>query len=638
MNRHFLLPAFLFLLLSVVKAQIRPASLAAAQPFGKIDTADLKLTTCDFEKDANAEVLFDQAVVNYRFSTVITERHKRIKIFNDKGNAEANIRIEYLAHSDEKISDVEAETINLNNKTIEYSIIDPKLIYTEAVDKDTKAIVFTFPNIRSGSIIEFKYKKTTPYGYNYPDWFFQGDIPCRYSEFDASFIEDYHFSIFKKIYQTLVKDTAMVRTSPTGTRHIWAMSNINAYKQEPFMDYPEDYLQCVLTRIEHKSETWIKVADWMLYDDDMGKQLTKTIGNEQEIINKAKTLKTDGEKIAFIFDTVKRAMKWNKINRWYCIDGIKKAWDKKTGNSAEINLILYHFLTMANVETYLLAVRTRNHGKLDIEYPTLSQLNKIVVYCPVDSAKQYVLDASDKLNAYNNIPLNLIGLQALSMEVVSKKYTMFVIKTGKTREVTLINGSINAEGKLEGTTQISSTSYSRKKYLEQYNELGEKKYIDEIQKDNNSLKITSLKIENVENDTLPLVQSFEFKYNLTDPDGDYMYFNPNLFTGLGANPFSSEARVSNIDFGCLYNYSINGRYKIPPGYKADVLPKPSSMQLPDKAIIFKRFVAEQDGTIIIHYTIDYKRGAFTKEEYPAIRDFYKKMYEMLNEQIVLKKL
>ncbi len=69
---------------------------AQTMPFGKIDTADLKMTSCDFEKDANAMVLFDQAVVTYKFSTVIMERHKRIKIFNDKGKDEANIRIEYL--------------------------------------------------------------------------------------------------------------------------------------------------------------------------------------------------------------------------------------------------------------------------------------------------------------------------------------------------------------------------------------------------------------------------------------------------------------------------------------------------------------------------------------------------------------
>ncbi len=39
----------------------------------------------------------------------------------------------------------------------------------------------------------------------------------------------------------------------------------------------------------------------------------------------------------------KKAMKWNKVDSWYCIDGVRKAWDKKTGNSTEIGLILYHF-------------------------------------------------------------------------------------------------------------------------------------------------------------------------------------------------------------------------------------------------------------------------------------------------------
>ncbi len=59
--------------------------------------------------------------------------------------------------------------------------------------------------------------------------------------------------------------------------------------------------------------------------------------------------------------------------------------------------------------------------------------------------------------------------------------------------------------------------------------------------------------------------------------------------------------------------------------------------MPDKSITFKRIVAEQDGDILVHYTIDYKRSLFLKDEYPSIHDFYKKMYEMLNEQIVLKK-
>ena len=583
-------------------------------------------------------VLFDRAVVTYKFSTVIVERHKRIKIFNDKGKDAANIRIEFAgAHHDEEITNIQAETINLEGNNILYTPIDPKSIYPQAVDKETKAFVFTFPDVRSGSVIEFKFKSTTPYGNNYPDWFFQTSIPSRYSEFDASFIPDYPQELITKIYQPLVKDTAMATTSPRGTRRVWAMANVRTYKTEPFMDYPEDYVQCVLTRPVHWPIGWNGIADGMLDDFDFGVQLKKTIPGQDIILANAAKLKTDREKISYLFDTVKNAMKWNKIDRWFCIDGVKRAWDKKIGNSAEINIILYHLLAEANVNAWLLALRTRDYGELDMDEPSWSALNRVAVYAQADSSTNYVLDATNKFNTFDNTPLDLIGLKALQIEANTKKYSFTTLKTGKARVATLISGAISPDGKLAGTSQVSNSSYARKEFMETYNDLGEKNYIDKIQKENSGLKITSLKLENMTVDSLPLNQTFEFKYNLTEPDGDYMYFNPNLFTGLGDNPFLNETRVSNIDFGALYSYSINGRYQLPAGYKTDVLPKSVSMQMPDKGILFRRVVAEQDGFIIVHYSIDFKNPVYKRDDYTAIRDFYKKMYDMLNEQIVLKK-
>jgi hypothetical protein len=630
LKKYLILPVFVALLLIRVSGQ--------TMPFGSIDTADLKMTSCDFEKDANAEVLFDCAVVTYKYSTVVVERHKRIKIFNDNGKDAANIRIEFAGvHHDEEITNIQAETINLEGKNIVYTPIDPKSIYPQAVDKDTKAFVFTFPDVRSGSVIEFKYKSTTPYGYNYPDWFFQTSIPSRYSEFDASFIPDFPLLLVTKIYQPLVKDTSLATVKPRGTRRIWAMANIRTYKKEPYMDYPDDYVQCVLTKVEHRRLSWMDIGNGMLDDEDFGYQIKKTITGQAVLLNNAAKLKTDKDKIAYLFDTVKNAMKWNKTDRWFCIDGVKRAWDKKTGNSTEINLMLYNLLATANVNTWLLALRTRDYGELDIDEPSWSALNKVVVYAQADSSTYYVLDASDKFNTFDNTPIDLIGLKALQMEAVSKKYDFKLLKTGNARVVTLINGAISPDGKLEGTSQVSNSSYARKEFLETYNELGEKNYIDKIQRENSGLKITSLKLENVAVDSLPLNQTFEFKYNLTEPDGDYMYFNPNLFTGLGDDPFLNDTRISNIDFGPLYSYSINGRYKLPAGYKTDVLPKSVSMQMPDKGILFKRVVAEQDGFILVHYSIVFKNQVYKKDDYPDIRDFYKKMYEMLNEQIVLKK-
>ena len=92
------------------------------------------------------------------------------------------------------------------------------------------------------------------------------------------------------------------------------------------------------------SDTWEKVGGKLADDEDFGGQLNRKLNNEEAIITKAKTLKTDDEKIAYIFNEVKNTMKWNGTDDWYTIDGTYRAWENKTGNSAEINLILYHLL------------------------------------------------------------------------------------------------------------------------------------------------------------------------------------------------------------------------------------------------------------------------------------------------------
>jgi hypothetical protein len=95
--------------------------------------------------------------------------------------------------------------------------------------------------------------------------------------------------------------------------------------------------------------------------------------------------------------------------------------------------------------------------------------------------------------------------------------------------------------------------------------------------------------------------------------------------------------MTDIDFGYLQNYSINAIYKMPAGYKSDALPKSVTIVMPDKSVSFKRFVGEQDGSISIRYSITYNKPEYEKENYPDFHEFFKKMHEMLNEQIVLKK-
>jgi hypothetical protein len=57
--------------------------------FGKIEKADLEMKTCDFDEKAEAVVLFDVGELYCDLSSIgssmLLERHVRIKILNDKG-------------------------------------------------------------------------------------------------------------------------------------------------------------------------------------------------------------------------------------------------------------------------------------------------------------------------------------------------------------------------------------------------------------------------------------------------------------------------------------------------------------------------------------------------------------------------
>ncbi len=65
------------------------------------------------------------------------------------------------------------------------------------------------------------------------------------------------------------------------------------------------------------------VAQEMLHDKDFGFQLDTKLSGQDTIIAKAKKLGTDDEKIACIFNSVKRLMNWNKRDNWFTVNGVK---------------------------------------------------------------------------------------------------------------------------------------------------------------------------------------------------------------------------------------------------------------------------------------------------------------------------
>ncbi len=292
MNKPFL-SAFFALFSTFAIAQTNQTQIPTTQAYGKVDKSDLELTSCDFEKDANAEILFCKGSVyvdnDYNLDY---DYHIRIKIFNNKANDEANVKIRYRSiNQSEIISGLQAQTINLNNGVTEITKVDRKQIFTQKVNKAYSDMVFSFPNVKPGSIIEFKYTKTTPYLSNFPDWYFQRHLPVRYSELNTSIPYYLYYKNLVMVHQPWVKNTSEIKS----------MANIPSLNEEPYMSSIKDNAERILYQLQainspdvHRSisDTWGKVGKEFSDYDDFGGQIKRSLTGEDELINKAKTFKS----------------------------------------------------------------------------------------------------------------------------------------------------------------------------------------------------------------------------------------------------------------------------------------------------------------------------------------------------------
>jgi hypothetical protein len=613
-------------------AQTQPTTpTPGEEPYGKIGMDEMTMKDCDFENNANAEVLFDKGVIK-AFPRLMLERHIRIKVFTDRGTHRGEFRIRVQDDgTGNPMSDLQVETFNLENGKIVTTPFDKKTLFFTKVDRQTKEIAFAVPDVKPGSVFEVKYVSTQlPYA-----WFFQDNIPTRYSELESDYLARGNVRTVPHVRQSYAVDSHQ----SDDDKQIRVMVNVHSLPDEPFMTSAKDNLE----RIEIYPDflmghTWNLIGRALVNYGHFGSEFDQLLAGEGAIIKHAKGLPSDDERIAFLFDTVRNSMKWDGMTSFFAYDAITKAWNKKSGNSAEINLVLYNLLKRAGIKAFPMVVSTRSNGKMSPAFPNFLGFNNAVVYIPVDSNKFYILDAASKYNLYNTIPFDDLDTFGLSVDPKSETTKLIPIEDAEpVMQSVFVNAEVTADGKLNGNAEVTSDFYNKIKAAREYITDGDSKYIDSLRNGDNNIKITSFKMENMDVDTLPLTQKIGFNISLAGSDENYIYVTPNLFSFTGVNPFTSENRYSDIDFGYRNDHSISGIYKIPAGFKVEALPKNITIVMPDQSILFKRTIAEGDGTITVRYLIDHRKTVHFAEDYQDLRGFYKKMYELLNEQVILKK-
>lgn len=623
---------------------------AWAQPefesWGQLSQEERNLKVCAFDSEAVAIVLIDEAVSDYNDERhLITYRHIRIKILKEKGLEYANIVIPFYAGNDfQSIDEIEATAFNFdgtNNQTTQE--VDRKSIFTEPSNEFWHLKKFTFPGIRVGSIIEYKYRSTEKNYFNLDDWEFQQELPVVLSKYNLGIPPNYEFAYMVHKSEQL---PITVKPDSRDGKIFFEMRNIPGLRDEAYMDARKDYLQRVTFQLsafnnggfgkQKYMTSWNEVTRELNTDQGFGNQIGKSINGTEAFIEQMKALSSPLEKMSRIYNYTRNYMTWNGFYAKRSNDGVKAAWNKKKGNVTEVNLILLNLLLEAGLEAYPILVSERLHGKVYTQYPFVDQFNATYAVVVIDD-KKYYLDATDSYGQPEMVPFNILNTTGF---IVNRKKGGIVTISDDARqfrENITISLKLGANQEIAGDVYINSFQYARIDRLRSWKR-NRDRYLNGFRKASASLTIDSVETKNEDQDSLPFYQHIRFKAKAT-ATGDYIFVPINLFSGFESNPFLATNRFSDINFGFRQNISFSTYIEVPEGYVTDALPKSIQLVNADKTVVFIRelFDDAANKKVLARVRIEFKKSLYGVDEYGELKEFYKKMFDMVNEQIVFKK-
>ncbi|RYY27540.1 MAG: DUF3857 domain-containing protein [Chitinophagaceae bacterium] len=605
---------------------------------------ELSMKECSFDQEADAVVLMHEAYSDHDEQyRLITHHRVRLKILREKGISHADIRIPF--YSKENFEFVEVTNGRIYNQgdngVLQSQDLEKKSIYKKNINKYWSEVVFTFPSVKVGSIIEYTYKSNMANYGGLEDWQFQKSIPVVESRYTLVILPEYEFA-----YRVQKRDDLPVeiRQEKGSGKIFFSMKNIPGLRNEPYMDARKDYLQMVTFQLSGQNvgykrrfmTTWEEVIRELGTNPGFGNQVGKSLSGTDEFISLVKLDPSQTNRLTKVYNYLRSNMSWSGIYSKYAVDGVKQAWAKKTGTSGEINLALVTLLREAGIESYPMLVSEREHGKVNADYPFIDQFNTVYAYAIADGKKFY-LDGTDRYTPSHIIPHSILNTTALVVNRKAGGLIQIKDEQFEYRDYVNVIGSLSPEGKLNGTVFISSTDYARSQRLYAYKN-NMSSYLKAFTGETGNIAIDSFNIKNEETDTLPLQHNFIFSSALNST-GDYSFIPTILFSELDGNPFLSKVRFSNVNFGYRQTFYLNSYINIPDGVSIDALPKAVRLVNADKSISFSRSVLfdEKSRKVVSRISVELKKSLYDTGEYGALHEFYKKMYEYLGEQIVIKK-
>ncbi len=647
--------------------------------FGKVSKEELEEKHNPLDTTANATYLYKNRRTYLKYAQnqgfqLITDIQERIKIYNQEGfdYSTRQIQLYKSGNEEEKVSSLKAITYNLVDGKIEETKLEKDGIFKTELSKYYNDTKFTMPNIKEGSIIEYKYTIASPFYWNVDDFVFQHAIPVKKLEASFETPEFFNFKLNTKGYLMVnpkveTKNDKITFTDKEREGGGWNattttystsnldfvktitsynLSDIPALKEEPYVNNIDNYRSAIKyelsytkfpqSPLKYYSTTWEDVVKTIYESSSFGDELNKTGYFEDDINDLISSVSDPIAKAILIFNFVKSKVKWNNYIGKYTDTGVRKAYKDQMGNVAEINLMLTAMLRYSGLNANPVLVSTRQNG-IPL-FPTLDGYNYVISAIETEQGV-ILLDASNKYSMPNILPTRALNWEGLIIRKNKSSSTISLYPNEPSKNTITMMANLDESGSILGNYRSVKTNHDAMLYRENYLGTNKDQFLENLENKYNGMEISDFEVKSDYDLSQPITESYKFLLeSQADIIGNKLYFSPMLFLKTNENPFKLDKREFPVDFGYPSETAYRILINIPEGYKVESMPEPTGLMMPDNLAEFKYNVSGNEKSIQIVVATKINEPIISPMYYDMLKEYFNKFIEKEAEQIILTKI
>lgn len=612
----------LVILSSISFAQTRDFKL------GKVTEEEKNIKEVSYDKNANAVILSEEGKMNLSSSNYYLTVKRRIKILKQEGIEEANVELRYYSENkSESISGIKGNTINVVNGKEEVTPIDEKEIFDVSINELYNSKRFAFSNVKVGSIIEYTYTKSSEFNFSIDAWSFQHSLPTLFSEFKLNNQSNGGYSII-----TIGDNINTKYKGKTASTTDWILTDQKSFNELKYVYNPQDQSERIKLQYDsyHTGTTKNSVMTaWKDLIRDINSQYD-TYRNPSAMKDIAKAIPNGDNEIETlknIISYVNSNTKWNNIYSRMPQKTNKSVLKDKVGMSGDLNLLLQEILTAKGFDSFLILNSTRQHGQILLSYPFVRQFSSVVTAVKLKEGQIILLDGAQLNNDQVEFaPLEIFNYYGV---VVQKGEPSFVKLTQKISDYEAIINYQFLKDKVILHRQDRFNGYFYDEEASEENVL--KRYVTESMDQR-------FDIENSDDLTYREGKYKKSYKAVSKQVGSpfYNFGNP-LRSFLSQYTFEDKNRQRKIEFKFPYFFNIQVKSKIPEGYEVILDDKFKAHHKIDLGLEYYQEAKINDNMLTISYQFILPEGVYEAEKYNDLKQFFDKVREESNKEVLMKK-